>query len=295
MQLGIRLHDMQEMPIMERVQTVKKQGFRCAHLALSKTIRENSVRNSALTPGYAMHLKKIFSDAEIDVAVLGCYMNLATPNEDRLGEILKRYKTKVRFASALGAGIVATQTGAPNEFFMYESACHSKEAFHRFLKNLETVVEYAEHAGVVIGIEPVYRHIVYNGQRAKEVLNAIQSPNLQIVLNPVGLLDPSNYRNQVDILKETIELIGEDIAVIHLSDYKLTASGMRTIPAGSGEMNYEPLMQFMKKEKPYIQVILENTKPDQAVNTREMIQQLYESTQLPPIKEREFRRRFLYV
>ena len=82
MQSGIRLHDAVDVPIEERLKVVKEQGFTCAHVALSKVIKENSVANSALTPGYAMYLKRLFDKNELDCAVLGCYLNLANPDPE---------------------------------------------------------------------------------------------------------------------------------------------------------------------------------------------------------------------
>ena len=75
MQFGIRLHDAVQAPIGERLKIIKEQGFTCAHVALSKVISENSVAPEALTPGYAMYLKRLFDKNELDCAVLGCYLN----------------------------------------------------------------------------------------------------------------------------------------------------------------------------------------------------------------------------
>ena len=38
MQIGLRLHDAAKLPIEERLQEVRKQGFTCVHLALSKVM-----------------------------------------------------------------------------------------------------------------------------------------------------------------------------------------------------------------------------------------------------------------
>ena len=46
--------------------------------------------------------------------------------------------------------------------------------------------------GVIMAIEPVYKHIVCNPIRARKVLVTIASPNLQIFFDPVNLLDISN-------------------------------------------------------------------------------------------------------
>ena len=276
MQIGIRLHDTKKLPLEERLQDVEKQGFKCGHLALAKVITENSVSDSALTPGYAMYLKKMFAQNNIDIAVLGCYLNLANPNPQKLKEITQRYLTNIRFASILGAGVVGTETGAPNEAYEYEEACHSEEALKIFIENLKPIVEYAEKMGVILAIEPVYKHIVYNAKRARVVLDEIKSPNLQIILDPVNLLDICNYKNQVEIVKEAIELLGKDVAVVHIKDYIVEENKLISVAAGKGKMNYEAIMKFIKEEKPYIHVTLENTTPENSLEAKAYIETLWE-------------------
>ena len=276
MQLGIRLHDTKNLPLEERLIEVNKQGFSCVHLALSKVIRENSVAPEALTPGYAMFLKRLFSEKRLDIAVLGCYLNLANPDPDKLKEITEKYKAHIRFASLLGCGVVGTETGAPNVEYKYEPACHSEDALELFIRNLRPVVEYAEKMGVIFAIEPVWKHIVYNPARARRVLDEIGSPNLQIILDPVNLLDISNYEHQVEIVEEAVELLGKDVAVVHIKDYVIKDGKLDSVAAGTGNMNYSAIMKFIKGRKPYIHTTLENTVPDNAVQARKYIQKLWE-------------------
>ena len=82
MQLGIRLHDIKKAPLPERLKIAEEQGFACGHLALSKVISEYPVDDGALTPGYALYLKRLFEKYHLDIAVLGCYLNLANPNPE---------------------------------------------------------------------------------------------------------------------------------------------------------------------------------------------------------------------
>ena len=79
--VGIRLHDVRPGTIEERVAEAHAQGFKCAHIALSKLIDDYSTADAALTPGFAMYLKKLFAASDLDIAVLGCYLNLATPDK----------------------------------------------------------------------------------------------------------------------------------------------------------------------------------------------------------------------
>lgn len=276
MQIGIRLHDTKKLPLGERLKNVHEQGFCCGHLALSKVIDEYSVGVSALTPGFALYLKNLFAKNELDVAVLGCYLNLANPNEEKLREITEKYKAHIRFASLLGCGVVGTETGNPNETYTYdEEKSHTEESLDLFIKNVTPVVEYAERMGVILAIEPVFTHIVCNPERARKVLDAIQSPNLQIILDPVNLLHISNYQNQKEIVKEAIELLGKDVAVVHIKDYIVEQGKLVSVAAGKGNMDYSDLMKFIKNDKPFIHATLEDTVPENAVWAKEYIQKLW--------------------
>lgn len=276
MQLGIRLHDIKKAPLEERLRIAEEQGFRCGHLALSKVISEYPTDDAALTPGFACYLKRIFAESQLDVAVLGCYLNLANPNADSLKKIWGRYMAHIRFASLLGAGVVGTETGAVNEAYRYEERNHSEEALQIFIRNLRPVVEYAEKMGVIFAIEPVFKHIVCDPKRARKVLDEIDSPNLQIIFDPVNLLDIRNYQDREKIIHEAIDLLGQDIAVVHIKDFRIEDGNLVSVAAGTGEMDYGEIIQFMKTRKPHIHATLENTVPDNAVAAREYIQGLWD-------------------
>lgn len=276
LQFGIRLHDTIELPLEERLKFVRAQGFTCAHIALSKVVKDNSIANEALTPGYAMYLKNMFARQEIDLAVLGCYLNLANPDPEKLKEIQEKYKAHIRFAAHLGVGVVGTETGAPNLEYKFEEACWSEEALQTFITNLRPIVEYAEKMGVLVAIEPVVRHIVCNPKRARRVLDEINSPNLRIILDPVNLLETYNYDKQDEIFDEAIELLGKDVAVLHVKDFIIEDGKMKSVAVGTGNAHWERIMPYMVKNKPYMHATLENTTIENAENALNYIKNLCE-------------------
>ena len=173
--------------------------------------------------------------------------------------------------------MIQAETGAVNAEYKYEPANHSEEALELFIKNLRPIVEYAEKMGVIVAIEPVYKHIVCNLKRAKKVLEAIDSPNLQIIFDPVNLLYTGNLDKQDEIIEEAFDLLNDDIAVIHCKDYKVDEekNELVSIPSGQGGFNYPLLMKKIKEYKPYVHISLENTKPENAIATREFLEKLY--------------------
>ena len=283
MQLGIRLHDVNtsqpasEQTLEARAHKAREEGFSCVHLALSKCIPGVTFDNAAMTEGLAAHVRRVFQREELDVAVLGCYLNLAHPDPAKVSEFQSRYYGSVRVASLAGIGMVGTETGAPNAAYKLDANTHSPEALRTFMWNLEPVLEYAEKFGAIIAIEPVWNHIVYDADRALAVLRGMKSPNLRIIFDPVNLLAVENLDRREKVLGNAMDILCEDIAMVHLKDYVLRDGKLVSVAAGTGEMDYKEIMRFLKARKPFIQASLENTNNDNAVQAREFLESVYAS------------------
>ena len=275
MRIGIRAHDVAYAPLDELIPNIHKQGFHCMHIALSKSIKEFKPGVETMTPGLAMYIKELCAENKVDVAVLGCYLNLCNPNPEKHKEIVEKYKAHIRFASILGCGVVGTETGAVNEEYKYEPANHSDEALQCFIDNLRPIVKYAEQFGVIVAIEPVWKHIVNTVERARKLLDAIDSPNLQIIFDPVNLLYTGNIDKQDEIIEKALDQLLKDIAVVHCKDYVVENDELKSIAAGTGGLNYPLLLKKIKVHKPYVHCTLENTVPENAVATREFMEKLY--------------------
>lgn len=276
LQIGLRLHDGEALPLERLLPLVRGKGFACVHMALSKSMAEYPCGPSALTAGYAGYLRRQFAKNELDIAVLGNYLNLADPDEAALAAAKERYYAHIRFAALLGCGMVGTETGAPNSTYSYCPECRSDAALAAFIRNLKDVVRCAECYGVTIAIEPVARHIVWNAKRCRQVLDEIGSPNLQILFDPVNLLDETNVDAREEIFAEMIELVGKEITMLHLKDFVLENGVLRSVGAGLGEMDYASVMRFVKAEKPFMYATLEDTTPENAEQCRLAMQAAYD-------------------
>jgi len=275
MNIGIRMHDAAPGTLRERAGFIREQSFRCVHLALSKTIDPALMEPAAATPGLAAQVKHDLGD--IDLAVLGCYLNLTHPDEAAYREILKKYRAHIQLARWMNAGCVGTETGNPNAGYTYDPVrSHTPEALEMFIRRVAPVVECAEHFGVTLAIEPVYTHIVHDGKAARKVLDAIRSDNLKIILDPVNLLHTDNVDRRDEVIREAIDLLGEDVVIIHMKDYQRAENGLKSMACGLGEMDYTDILRFAKHQKPFIQMTLEDTKPDNAEAARLYLEQLAE-------------------
>lgn len=275
MQLGIRLHDTRPLSFEERIGEVHRMGFTCGYLALWKVLEDLSAADEALTPGLAMHIRNVCAGNQVDIAVLGSRLNLADPDKRRVETAIHQYMSHIRFASWLGCGLAEIENGSDGQDSAFTPEWHTEEALKLFISNVRSVVKYAKKMGVVVGLRPAYRHIVWNSQRARRVLDEINSPNLQIIFDPVALLDIPNYTERKAVFEEAIDLLGPDIGAVNLKDFVVREGRLVSMGCGRGEMDYAPILKFMKERKPYIHAILENTTPETGQQAKSYIQRLY--------------------
>ncbi len=271
MNIGIRLHDTTGSMLEERLDHAKAQGFTCAHLAMQKAVAGFSMADapSLLTDELAARVREAFASRGMGCAVLGCYLNLATPDEEQYRRNLEIYFAHLRFGRLIGAVVVGTETGAPNTGYKTEPACWTEEALALFIRRAGPVVRRAEEEGVCFAVEPVCRHIVHTPERAERVLEALNSDRLRIILDAVNLLTPANHGQADALIAESIRRFGDRIDVLHMKDYTVVPGkpDVEACACGTGLMDYTRLLAFAK-EKAGIPMTLENTRPDNAEAAR---------------------------
>ena len=277
MQIGIRLHDMPGNSFQERVDAAAGEHFECVHLALSKAVKEYPHGKEALTPGYASYLKKVFERAGMDITIFGCYLNLANPNPVKLKAMQEMYVQSLIFSRWLGAGVVGTETGSVNEDYKWGPYDLTDEALDRFIEGLFPVVEAAEKVGGIIAIEPVCHHIVSSPKRARKVLDTIHSPNLKIIYDQVNMVDGENYTRIDSLIDEYLELLGDEIACVHIKDYKIIDGQRKSVSTGTGimpEASYKKIIRWLNDHKPFAYVSFEDSNLEQSIYGRAFLRRL---------------------
>ena len=130
MNIGIRLHDTAGNTLAERLDNAKAQGFACVHLAMQKAVPGFAMGEAPrlLTEALAAEVREALESRGMTCAVLGCYLNLATPDEEAYRRTLEIYFAHLRFARWMGALTVGTETGAPNTGYKTEPATVKAES-----------------------------------------------------------------------------------------------------------------------------------------------------------------------
>jgi hypothetical protein len=155
LRLGIRAHDFGLLPLDELARRVAAGGFCGVQFAAPKSIAGLNDDVRQLTPGLAVQVRETFQREGVQVAVLGCYINLVNLDADRRRSDLARFKTYLRLARDFGCGIVGTETGSLNADFSFHPDNHGEAAYRVVRDGVGELLAEAARFGVCVGIEAV--------------------------------------------------------------------------------------------------------------------------------------------
>jgi len=93
------------------------------------------------------------------------------------------------------------------------------------------------------------------------MLDTIPSPNLQVLFDPVNLLSKDNWQEQDRVIRESFDLFGDRIVIVHAKDFELEAGAPKPEVIGRGRFDFALLASLLKARKSCIDVLLEETTP----------------------------------
>ena len=273
---GVRAHDFGKLPLEQLAAEVAARGLCCVQFAAPKSIPGLDDDAGRLSPGLALHVRDTLAARGVHIAVLGCYINLADPDDASRRHHLARFKAYLRLARDFGCSLVGTETGSLHSDFSFHPDNHGEPAFQRVLAGVRELVQEAERFGSTVAIEAVERYVIHEPKRLRRLLDEVGSPNLQVILDPVNLLNAGNVHRQDEIIEEAFALLGERIAVLHAKDCLLVDGVLKSVPAGQGQLNTPLFFRLAKRHKPGIDVLLEDTQPATLQQTVDFVRAAWE-------------------
>jgi len=277
MNLGIRAHDLNSKSLEGLAKEAAANGFSAIQLALAKSFPDLNLKRGSLSTGLGAHINGAFYQSGVQIAVLGCYINMIHPLQEIRQQELERFKEHLRYARDFGCSIVGTETGNVNEVIEYTEENFTEEAFQKVALSVKELVAEAEKFGVIVGIEGGINHPIHTPERMRRLLDIIYSNNLQVIYDPVNFITLDNCNNQEKLFQEAIELFGDRIAIVHLKDFMIEAGKIITVPVGKGILDYEKLFTMLKKSKPYMYYLMESTVDPHIEESAKFIRNVYNS------------------
>lgn len=276
MNYGMRCHDIcQKADIDTVLDTVKENGIHQIQLAFGKSIAGFDFGPGHYSPGMAHMIGDKLKERNIHVSVLGCYINPVVPDEEARKASVAKFIEHLKYAKIIGADMVGTETGRYSNDFQVVPETYTEECYRRLLLSMKEIVAAAEKLGVIVGIEAVHDHTLYSPEMMRRFLDDIDSPNVEVILDPVNLISAEDCMNQEAVLERAFRLYGDRISMVHVKDFSMENGHPEFEHIGEGLFHYEPLLRWLKKEKPYITMLLENSNQERYHRDVAYLQKIY--------------------
>jgi len=293
LQFGLRAHDFGKDSVEILAARIGQYGVSSIQLALTKALTSPPYTLGMLSPGYGRNIAQTFSEHKIAIAVLGCYINLVHPDAAARHMALSRFEEHLRFCRDFGCSVVGTETGSCNPDCSYHPDTAQEKTFETLLRSIERLVKTAERYGVIVGLEAVAgQHTIDSAEKMARLLSIIDSPNLQVIYDPVNLLpvdvppevdiktlENSSGEHQKQLFEHDLEILGDKIVTVHLKDFRYeNKKKIGNLPALSGWLDTRTLLGMIMKRKPCIDVLLENSDPSITKATLTSLHQLIDDS-----------------
>lgn len=241
MKLGVRAHDYGKMEIEALAARLHRAGYQAAQLAIPKAIAGIDDYTD-IRPQHLASIRQAFSQNEIDIPVLGCYMDLGNPNPQVRQQAIDNLKLCLHFASELGAGMVGTETAYPR------LTTQQKQEWKPYMMDsIYQVLQEAQRINVKFAVEPVYWHPLCTLDITLEVLQQMNDPkHLRLILDPSNLLESPEETDQDILWTKWLNAIGDYVDVLHIKDFTLGTNGeYQPTLLGQGVMRYHAVCRWL--------------------------------------------------
>jgi sugar phosphate isomerase/epimerase len=175
---------------------------------------------------------------------------MAHPDGAVRAEGIRRLELLCKAAVELEAGTISLCSGTRNaaHLWRYHKDNHTDAAWADMLETMERSVEIAGRYGVLLAVETEYNNVIDTPERAREMLDTVNSPHLKMIMDCANLFHPGDaHRDKAaDVIGHAFDIIGGDIVLAHGKDIA-ESDGIDFCPTGEGIVDFELFMQLLLK------------------------------------------------
>lgn len=250
--IGVRGHDIAKTDPKTLSKEINKFGFEGVQLVIPKAISTEFDYDNP---------KKSLEGFNTPIFMLGAYFNPVHPDQEQLDKGVNNFIKHLKIANEIGAPWVGTESGSlMGSPWGYMPENHTDETYNQLLPIFDNLLKIAKKHDTKIIIEGAWNHVLYDPKRVLQFVNHFNSDELVVTVDLYNFLNINNYKKQNEVFKEAVTLLKDKIRVIHLKDYIVKDNKLVQVGLGQGLMDYEYVIDVIKKELPNVYLIFEGVK-----------------------------------
>jgi sugar phosphate isomerase/epimerase len=201
----------------------------------------------------------------------GFHTHLGSADRRKHREAVEHYVRQLGHASILGAHCVGFSLVCDR----VSAEMWSDETWARCIDAVTELVSAAEAAGMDVAAHPHIMGPLHSVERYQALLDAVDSPRLKVLLDPVNLVWPHLFFRTTELINEALDALGDRIAAVHAKDVTMSCLDRdgpflsvvhldEAVP-GTGGMDYETLLRRLDELGCDVTIHVEHFSPENTV------------------------------
>lgn len=247
MELGIISAQIKRPNPQELFHAIKEYGFSLTQINLSSFGKPTMPEQA--DADLLASIISAASETGVRIAAMSGTFNMIHPDQRVREEGIRKMETVLQICNRLHCQLVTLCTGTRSlDMWTFHPENNTKEAWHDMTSVLEKLLALAEKYKVCLGIEPEITNVVSSAEKARQILDEMQSPWLKIVMDGANLFHEGEAHklNANRIIRRAFDLLGADIGLAHGKDI-LEGDGIRFTSAGRGIVDFDLFIALLRE------------------------------------------------
>ena len=183
------------------------------------------------------------------VAVNGTF-NMIDPDHNVRKRGIERFEILAAACRRLDCHVISLCTGTrdPDSMWKWHPDNDTEEAWQDMMESIRSVMEIAERYQICLGVETEASNVVSTPERARRLLDEVNSPYLKIIMDCANLFhrntaSPANVRPTI---KKAFDYLGHDLILAHGKDIQASQEIIFASP-GKGIVDYDYFLEKLKE------------------------------------------------
>ena len=185
---------------------------------------------------------------EITISALSGTYNMIDPDVEKRHAGLRMLRSVAAKCAPMGTSVITLCTGSrdPQSMWRAHPDNNTPEAWHDLVESMKQALAVAEAYDVVLALEPEVANVIDSAQKARRLLDEMQSPYLKVCMDGANIFHKGELPKMREILDEAFALLGEDIALAHAKDLDRDGQAGH-LAAGTGLLDYDQYLGLLKE------------------------------------------------
>ena len=201
-----------------------------------------------IDPVLQSEVRRQMQEHGITMSSVSGTFNMSHPDLAVRQDGIQRLHVLAATCEGLGTSVITLCTGTRNTASMWRPHPDNgtPEAWRDMLATMQEAVAIAEKYGVTLAFEPEVSNVVDSAQKARRLIDEMQSPNLKVVMDGANIYHKGELPRMREILTEAFDLLGPDIALTHAKDLDRDGEAGH-LAAGQGLLDYDLYIRLLRQ------------------------------------------------